>query len=70
MAKFVSIQTNPTMVGIVKLLFDMWERHNNMLEVIVSDRDVKFMSKFWILSIKIVKIKLKFSIVCHLQIDG
>jgi hypothetical protein len=70
LAKFVSIQTNLTMAGTVKLLFNMWVRHNDMLEVIVSDRDVKFMSKFWILSIEIVRIKLKFSVVYHLQIDG
>jgi hypothetical protein len=70
LAKFVPIQTNPTMAGMMKLLVDMWVRHNNMLEVIVSDWDVKFMSKFWIILIKFLKIKLKFSIVFHSQIDG
>lgn len=54
----------------MKLLFDKWVKHNNMLEVIVSDWDVKFMSKFWILLINFLKIKLKFDIVCHLKIDG
>jgi hypothetical protein len=69
LTKFVLIQTNPTMARMVKLLFDVWVRHNNMLEVIVNDQDVKFISKFRILLIKIVRIKLKFSIFFHLQID-
>jgi hypothetical protein len=58
LAKFVPIQTNPTMARTMKLLFDMWVRHNNMLEVIVSDWDVKFMPKFWILLINFLRIKL------------
>ncbi len=70
LAKFVLIQTNPTMAGMAKLLFDVWVKHNNMLEVIVNDQDVKFMSKFWILLTKIVRIKLKFSIFFHSHIDG
>ncbi len=52
LTKFVPIQTNPTMVGMAKLLFDVWVRRNNMLEVTMSDQDVKFVSKFRILLIK------------------
>jgi hypothetical protein len=58
------------MAGMAKLFFDMWVQHNRMPEVIVSDRDVKFMSKFWTLLMKKVSTKLKFSTTFHLQIDG
>jgi hypothetical protein len=53
-----------------KLCFDMWVRHNGMSKVIVSDRDVKFMSKFWTLLMKKTWTKLKFSTTFHPQIDG
>jgi len=59
--KFTSTHTNATMVGTTKLFFDMWVQHYGMLEVIVNDQDVKFMSKFWMLLMKKVKRKLKFS---------
>jgi hypothetical protein len=50
--------------------FDMWVRHHGMLEVIVSDRNAKFMSKFWTLLVKKAKTKLKFSTHFHLQTNG
>jgi hypothetical protein len=52
LAKFTRPQINTTVVGMAKLFFDMWVQHNWMLEVIVSDRDVKFMSEFWMLLMK------------------
>jgi hypothetical protein len=51
-AKFTWAQINATVVGMAKLFFDMWVQHNGMPKVIVSDRDVKFMSKFWTLLMK------------------
>jgi len=37
---------------------------------IVSNRDTKFLSRFWITLWKKLGNKLKYSITCHLQIDG
>jgi len=53
--KISKVYTAPNkhhMVGMAKLFFDMWVQHNWMLEVIVSDWDVKFMSEFWMLLMK------------------
>jgi hypothetical protein len=68
--KFTSTQTKATMVVMAKLFFDMWVQHNRMLEVIVNDWDVRFMSKFWTLLMKKVITKLKFNTTFHLQTDG
>ncbi len=57
LAKFVSTQTNTTMARIAKLFFNMWVWHNGMSEVIVNDRDVKFMLKFFTLLMKKVGTK-------------
>jgi hypothetical protein len=59
LTKFTLTHTNATMAGTTKLFFDMWVRHNGMSKVIVNDRDVKFMSKFWMLLMKKAKKKLK-----------
>jgi hypothetical protein len=37
LAKFALTQINTTTTGTTKLIFDMWVRHNGMLEVIVID---------------------------------
>jgi hypothetical protein len=65
LVKFALTQTNAIMVGTTKLFFDMWDWHNGMLEVILSDWDVKFMSKFWTLLMKKVGTKLKFNTIFH-----
>jgi transposase InsO family protein len=53
-----------------KTIFNMWIWHNGMPKIIMSDRDVKFTSKFWTLLMKKVGMKLKFSTTFHLQTDG
>jgi hypothetical protein len=65
LVKFVSTQTNTTAARRTKLFFDVWVRHNGMLEVIISDQDMKFMSKFWTILMKKVGSKFKFNIVFH-----
>jgi hypothetical protein len=47
------------MARIAKLFFNMWVWHNGMSKVIVSDRDVKFMSKFLTLLMKKVGTKVE-----------
>jgi transposase InsO family protein len=70
LVKFAPTQTNTMTTGMAKLFFDMWVWHNGMPKIIVSDRDVKFMSKFMTLLMKKVGTKLKFSTVFHPQING
>jgi hypothetical protein len=70
LVKFVPTQTNATVARTRKLFLDMWVWHNGMPKVIVSDHDVKFMSKFWMLLMKKAGAKLKFNIAFYPQIDG
>ncbi len=70
LTKFRSTHTNTIVAGTQKLFFDMWVQHNGMPEVIVSDWDVEFTSKFWMLLMKMARRKLKFSIAFHPQTNG
>ncbi len=58
------------MTKIIKLFFDMWVRHNVMLEVIQNECDTKFTLETWVFFMKKIGIKLKFNTTCHPQIDG
>ncbi len=46
LAKMVPRKTIATTFDSTKLFFDMWIRHHVMLQFIISDRDVKFMTSF------------------------
>jgi hypothetical protein len=46
LAKFGPIKTTTTTILTTNMFFNMWVRHHNILEVIVSDHDGKFISKF------------------------
>jgi len=70
LAKFGTTKTIATMAKITTLFFNMWIRHHGMLEVIISDWNVKFVSKFWTLFMEKVETKLKFNTTFHLQTDG
>jgi len=65
LTKFALTQTNAIMVGTTKLFFNIWVWHNGMMEVIISDWDVKFTSKFWTLLMKKMGTELKFSTIFH-----
>jgi hypothetical protein len=47
LAKMVSIKMIVITFNLTKLFFDMWVRHHEMPQFIVSDRDAKFMMGFW-----------------------
>jgi hypothetical protein len=64
LAKFGPTKITTTMTKTTKL-FDMWVKHNSMLEVIMSDHDEKFTLEFEILLLKKVGTKLKFNIEIH-----
>lgn len=70
LAKFGPIKITTTITKTTKLFFDMWVKHNGMLEVIMSDHDKKFTLEFEILLLKKVGIKLKFNIKFHPQTNG
>jgi len=70
LAKFGTTEIIATTMEITTLFFDMWVRHHGMLEVIISDRGAKFVSKFCTFLMKKVGTKLKFNMIFHLQIDG
>jgi hypothetical protein len=70
LTKFRSTHTNTSVAGMQKLFFGMWVQHNGMPEVIVSDWDVEFMSKFWMLLMKMARRKLKFNTAFHPQTNG
>jgi hypothetical protein len=46
LAKFGPIKTTTTTILTTNMFFNMWVRHHDILEVIVSDHDGKFISKF------------------------
>ncbi len=55
LAKFGPIKTTTTTILTTNMFFDMWVRHHDILKVIISDHDGKFISKFWTFLIKNVK---------------
>jgi hypothetical protein len=55
LAKFGPIKTTTIMILTANMFFDMWVRHHDILEVIISDHGGKFISKFWTFLIKKVK---------------
>ena len=55
---------------IAKLYFDEIVKLYGLLETIVFDRDVRFMSYFWKTLWHLVGTKLKFSTAFHPQTDG
>ena len=56
--------------GLAKLIIDVVVRHYRVLESIVTDRDLLFISKFWSLLCYFLGIKRKLFIAFHPQING
>jgi hypothetical protein len=46
LAKMVPTKANVITFDSLNLFFNMWVRHHGMLQFIVSEKDVKFMSGF------------------------
>jgi hypothetical protein len=70
MAIFIASKTTVDAPKIVELYFNEVVRHHGLPSTIVSDRDTKFLSKFWIELWKKLKTDLKFSLIFHPQTDG
>jgi hypothetical protein len=70
LAKFGPTKITTTLKKTTKLFFNMWVKHNGMLEVIVNDYDKKITLEFEIFLLRKVGTKLKFNIEFHPQTNG
>ena len=69
-AHFLSTTTNATAPDVAKLFFNQIFCLHSLPQVIVSDHDPKFVSKFWQDLTKKLGIKLVMSTTHHSQTDG
>ena len=67
---FLPMVTKVTASEVAKLFFDQIFRLHGLPKVIVSDRDPKFISRFWQDLLKQLGIKTAISTVHHPQTDG
>ena len=69
-AHFQPCYTTSTAPDIATIFFSTIFRYHGLPKVIISDRDVKFTSKFWEALFKQLGTKLAMSTAFHLQTDG
>jgi len=70
LAKMAPTKAITTTFDLIKLYFDMWVRHHEMPQFIVSDKDAKFTAGFLKHLFWKVKTKLSFNMAFHPQTDG
>ncbi|GJX52913.1 RNA-directed DNA polymerase, partial [Tanacetum coccineum] len=70
MAHFIACHTTYDAVQIANIYFKEIVRLHGLLKMMVSDRDVKFLSHFWMTLWQKLGTKLKFSTSSHPQTDG
>jgi hypothetical protein len=70
MTIFIACKTTIDAPKVAELYFNEVVRHHGLPSTIVSDRDTKFLSKFWTELWKKLKTDLKFSSTFHPQTDG
>jgi len=70
MAHFMACTKTNDVVQAVELYFREKMRLHRVSRPIIFDRDAKFLSHLWLTFWKKLGIKLKFSTICHPQIDS
>ena len=70
MVHFAPCRKEVTAEGYARLFINTVFRYHGMPEVIISDRDPRFTSKFWTQLFKLLGTNLRFSTAFHPQTDG
>ena len=70
MVHYEPVKVTIDTLGLVKTILNVVVYHQEVLESIVTDRGLLFISKFWSLLYYFLGIKKKLSIAFHPQIDG
>ena len=70
MVHFVPCTKEITATEYARLFVNQVLQLYGMPEVIISDRDPRFVSKFWVEMFSLVKTDLRFSTAFHLEIHG
>jgi hypothetical protein len=68
--RFCPTTSDADAVGSAKLFFNHWYRHYGLPCKIVSDRDVRFVGKFWQELFRLTQVHLAMSSSHHPQTDG
>jgi transposase InsO family protein len=70
MAHFLSLSTKTSIKDLANLyLKEVWQLHG-LPSIVVSDRNSRFQSKFWLSLIELLKVDIRLSTAFHLQTDG
>ena len=70
MVHFAKTKTEASAMDTAKIFFDQVYKYHGLPKVIVSDRDLKFTSKFWKALFNTLGTKLSMSTAFHPQSDG
>src|SRR3954468_23076577 len=70
MVHFILTEMTATALKTAKLFFNHIFQLHRLPKAIISDRDAKFMSRFWKTLFQLTKVKLAMSTAFHPQTDG
>jgi transposase InsO family protein len=68
--RFCPTTSDVDAVGSAKLFFNNWYRHYGLPRKILSDRDGRFVGKFWLELFRLTQVRLTMSSSHHPQTDG